>query len=100
MHAKRPLPLFEAQPRPKCPVCGHPTYSRAGIHPQCAQKRADDQRMEAIKAERKAGPDEKKAVSPDEIKSWHKRCPKCRAEVHIRRSECDCGFHFIKRRAE
>lgn len=100
MNAKRPAPLYEIKPRPKCPVCGHPSYSRAGIHPQCAQERADEQRMAIIKAKRKAEPPQKKEVSPDAVKSWHKRCPKCRIEVHIRRSECECGFHFVKRQPE
>jgi hypothetical protein len=100
MNAKRPAPLHEVRPRPNCPICGHPSYSRAGIHPQCAQKQADDQRMQVIKAKQKAGSTQKKAVSPAEIKSWHKRCPKCRIEVHVRRSDCDCGFHFIKRQPE
>ena len=95
MHAKRPLPLFESKPRPLCPVCGQATYSRAGIHPQCAQDRADRERMEIVKSKRNANPQE--AASTGEIKSWHKRCPKCRAEVHMRCASCDCGFQFPKR---
>jgi hypothetical protein len=98
MNAKRPEPLYEAKQRPKCPVCGQTTYSRAGIHPQCAQDRADERRMEVVKAKRKAAAPAKVAVTPDEVKSWHKRCPKCRAEVHMRRSTCDCGFQFVKRK--
>lgn len=97
MNAKRPEPLYEAKSRPVCPVCGTATYSRAGIHPQCAQDRADERRMEKIKANRKANPPKQKPASPDAVKSWHRRCPKCRAEVHIRRSDCDCGHQFVKR---
>lgn len=100
MHAKRPLPLYEAKPRPLCPVCGQATYSRAGIHPQCAQERADKERMEVVKAKRNANAPQAKVAAPAEVKSWHKRCPKCRIEVHVRRSDCDCGFHFIKRQPE
>lgn len=97
MHAKRPIPLYASKPRPLCPVCGQPTYSRAGIHPQCAQERADKERMEEVKAKKNAETQPAKVVSPEEVKSWHKRCPKCRAEVHVRSSSCDCGYHFPKR---
>ncbi len=100
MNAKRPEPLYETKTRPKCPVCGQPTYSRAGIHPQCAQDRADERRMEEVKAKRKAAPPAVKVVSPEAVKSWHKRCPKCRSEVHIRRSHCECGFEFVKRQPQ
>ena len=99
MNAKRPEPLYAAKTRPICPVCGAPSYSRAGIHPQCAQEKADEQRMQEVKAKRKAAPPQKKVVSPEAVKSWHKRCPKCRTEVHIRRSSCDCGFQFGKRQS-
>jgi hypothetical protein len=27
--------------RRHCPVCRHPVYSLAGIHPQCAERQAD-----------------------------------------------------------
>ncbi|MFZ4733680.1 MAG: hypothetical protein ACOYK7_14155 [Pirellulales bacterium] len=27
--------------RPRCPVCGQPTYSRSGAHPQCMQASND-----------------------------------------------------------
>jgi hypothetical protein len=97
MNAKRPEPLYEAKSRPKCPVCGHTTYSRAGIHPQCAQDRADEQRMQAVKAKRNAAPTVEKVLSEESVKSWHKRCPKCKTDVHIRRTHCECGFQFVKR---
>lgn len=97
MHSKRPIPLYVAKPRPLCPVCGQPSYSRAGVHPQCAQDRADKVRMEQVKAKRDSEASTNKTVSPEEVKSWHKRCPKCRAEVHIRCASCECGFHFPKR---
>jgi hypothetical protein len=35
---RKPTPLFTAQKRLACPVCGAPTYSLSGIHPQCACK--------------------------------------------------------------
>lgn len=97
MNPKRPAPLYQAKPRPTCPVCGATTYSKAGIHPQCAQERADENRMREIKAKRKANPPQPTIVSPEAVKSWHRRCPKCRTEVHIRRPDCDCGYQFVKR---
>jgi hypothetical protein len=35
---RKPTPLFTVQKRLACPVCGEPTYSLSGIHPQCACK--------------------------------------------------------------
>jgi hypothetical protein len=36
----QPLPLIGPK---RCPVCGHSAYSAAGIHPQCAVKRVDNE---------------------------------------------------------
>lgn len=38
--------------RLRCPICHHPVYSHAGIHPQCAMRQSDPPRPkgEAIKA--------------------------------------------------
>jgi hypothetical protein len=53
-------PEFFAPPRKTCPICGKVSYSLAGIHPQCAQKRAD----EAIRVKLKAAmPAHAKAVA-------------------------------------
>ena len=35
----RHTPIFDPE-RKRCPVCDHSVYSLAGIHPQCAIKRA------------------------------------------------------------
>jgi hypothetical protein len=35
----RHTPIFDPD-RKRCPVCDHSVYSPAGIHPQCAIKRA------------------------------------------------------------
>ena len=37
----RHAPIIDLN-RKRCPVCNQPVYSLAGIHPQCAVKRADD----------------------------------------------------------
>lgn len=36
-----PVPVAEVAPRPRCPICGMPTYSRSGTHPQCSQAHHD-----------------------------------------------------------
>lgn len=74
-----------------CPVCGQPSYSREGIHPQCAIEQSDAPRQEELaKAKQKAALEKK----PARQKSWNKKCPKCRNEIHVRRKTCDCGFVF------
>jgi hypothetical protein len=42
---RTPPPL--ASTRARCPVCGEAVYSRAGIHPQCAVRRADPPRLKS-----------------------------------------------------
>ncbi len=56
MHHKKPTPLLVPVSKPPrvCPVCGTSSYSRDGIHPQCAQKQADAPRVAKIKAQVKA----------------------------------------------
>lgn len=39
---KKPEIVYFPAVRNFCPVCGKVSYSLAGEHPQCAQKRADD----------------------------------------------------------
>jgi hypothetical protein len=34
-------PKFAGVVRPLCPVCGKPSYSREGVHPQCSMRNAD-----------------------------------------------------------
>lgn len=35
---RKPAPLLAQVVRPHCPVCGKPTYSSSGTHPQCMYK--------------------------------------------------------------
>ena len=54
MSEKKPAALFpERKPR-RCPVCQQPTYSSYGIHPQCAEKQADEPRRLRLAAEKDA----------------------------------------------
>ena len=72
-----------------CPVCGESSYSKDGIHPQCAVQLADESRKEQLHAARKAS----QAGEPKQ-KSWNKQCPQCKSQLHVRRKECDCGHVF------
>ena len=78
-----------------CPVCRKDTYSRGGIHPQCVEKQEDDN-FDAIRRAVKKG--DKKApashVPSFTLKAWHKQCPKCWTQIHVRKMTCDCGFSF------
>lgn len=92
-HKKPKPPLLQAGGTPAryCPVCGARSYSRTGIHPQCAQSEADRPRVERLKAAKSAGQD-KPVVA--ELGTWQRRCGRCRAVVHIRKQVCDCGYAF------
>ncbi|MFK7737976.1 MAG: hypothetical protein AB8B50_18240 [Pirellulaceae bacterium] len=63
MNEKKPTPLSPASKAKRCPVCKEPTYSAAGIHPQCAVKQADEPRRLELVAERKAQSENKKTDS-------------------------------------
>jgi len=73
-----------------CPVCGQSSYSKDGIHPQCAVQLADESRKEILQAARK----EASQSGQNKQKSWNKQCPKCSTQLHVRRKECDCGHVF------
>lgn len=97
--SKKPAPLvMETSPQRKlCPVCGMPAYSREGVHPQCSQQQADAPRMERIKIARQStreGTAAASAADVSELGYWQKACPKCRAQVHVRKMKCDCGHRF------
>ncbi len=47
---KKPDPLYPATTRALCPVCGLPSYSHEGIHPQCAMHVADQIHIDRLKA--------------------------------------------------
>ena len=64
MTTSKPEPLFAQVQRPRCPVCGESVYSRAGIHPQCAQERADAQQKERLKASQRTADE----PGPDDLK--------------------------------
>jgi hypothetical protein len=79
---------------PDCPVCGKTTYSRGGIHPQCASERAD-KIARAARVENAANA-ETVATAAEPRQQWTKQCVRCRQVVPARRAVCDCGFTFMK----
>lgn len=87
---KKPQPLFNSSLRAPCPVCGHVSYSPAGIHPQCAMHAADLIQVTRLKA-RKI---EEAKTAPAQPGRYEKQCPKCRALQHIRKQSCECGHSF------
>jgi endogenous inhibitor of DNA gyrase (YacG/DUF329 family) len=93
---KKPVPLSPApgKSRRRCPVCGTVSYSRYGIHPQCAQRQAEAPRLEQLRAERKAAQLAQATAGPPAGHAWQKRCPQCQAQVANRKSICGCGYTF------
>lgn len=85
-----PLVIVPPPVRNLCPICGKATYSRGGIHPQCAMQQADEPRILRLRTTKKA---DVKVAKPKQ-KSWKKRCPKCGAQLHVRREQCECGHKF------
>src|SRR5437762_13685930 len=83
---KKPQPLYDCAIRPLCPVCGHVSYSSAGIHPQCAMRAADKLQIIRAKSRKSA-----KAKSlPMRPGRYEKQCPSCRVIQHIRKQTCNC----------
>jgi len=101
MLAKKPEPLLvvPAKPRRLCPVCGKASYSAGGTHPQCAEEQADAARVARLKKARKMAQPKAKGANPNALSPWHKRCPKCQIEVHIRKLACKCGYQFSRSQA-
>jgi hypothetical protein len=96
MPHKKPVPLLrvDATPQRLCPVCGAASYSREGIQPQCAERRADAPRMARVKADQEAGERKTKATNSADFNHWRKRCPRCQTHLHIRNMMCGCGYQF------
>jgi hypothetical protein len=72
MSEKKPIVLKFPQAQGNCPVCGKPSYSRAGTHPQCAIAQADalsrDERKKSLAT----------AIKPKR-KTWGRPGPKTQA---------------------
>ena len=90
MSTLKPIPIFARAPVKLCPICGEPSYSRDAIHPQCAVQQADEPRNVRLRKKKK----EQSQAGKLRQKSWEKKCPKCKAQVHVRRGQCGCGHKF------
>ena len=83
----KPEPLIPVLQRPLCPVCGVVSYSRAGVHPQCAMVASDTVQTSRINARKAAQP---KPAAPA-LRRFERICPGCKAVQHVRRRTCECG---------
>jgi hypothetical protein len=91
MSSEEPIVIVPPQPpRNLCPICGKASYSAGGIHPQCAMQQADQPRIVRLRAAKVA---ETKVKKPAR-QTWKKKCPKCGAQLHVRREACACGHKF------
>jgi hypothetical protein len=96
MSVKKPVPITAGASQNLCPVCGKRSYSTAGTHPQCALRQADAERKKQMAAE-KAAVQKPPAKAARQQNNWKKKCPKCDAEVHVRKKICTCGHNFSGR---
>jgi hypothetical protein len=87
------LRVNEGLPR-SCPVCKKATYSREGIHPQCAERERDRARMKQLRDNQRAAKEAHKRANPIPLKPFHRHCPSCSADVPPRVAECSCGYRF------
>lgn len=94
MSEKKPTPILGDRGRKRCPVCGEPSYSAAGVHPQCSAKKADAERSLKLKEERLADEANKTEDKSSGPTRWQKVCPNCQAFLHVRKARCDCGHQF------
>ncbi|MEQ9409075.1 MAG: hypothetical protein RIK87_15170 [Fuerstiella sp.] len=107
MSNKKPIPLFETAPRSNCPVCGETSYSAAGIHPQCAVRRADQERMQrrtfnvvddvVDNADDNAVDDATDELTrpTGSVSPAAAHCPKCDAAQFGPWKCCSCGYVFF-----
>ena len=96
MNHKKPTPIIAEHTKKICPVCGKQSYSAGGIHPQCAVQRADAPRERQLKAAKEAEVKKRSAAKSRPLIWNKKRCPKCGAESHVRKKNCNCGFDFVE----
>lgn len=97
MSERKPQPIIPIREHNRCPVCGEVSYSRAGVHPQCLMRQADERQKSRIKHEKQLAKEEKTAMPASGMAPWQRKCPKCNAVQHVRKSVCGCGYTFITR---
>jgi hypothetical protein len=62
MSEKKPTPILRDVGGVECPICKNRTYSRGGIHPQCAMVQADEPRRLKLAAEKREIAENKQAM--------------------------------------
>jgi hypothetical protein len=91
LNTHKPTPLIIEIGKKVCPVCGRSSYSRDGIHPQCAMRQSDALRRSQLSAPPKP------AAKPQAIADasyWRKCCPVCHRSLHVKKMTCVCGHDF------
>jgi hypothetical protein len=86
----KPVPIVPQLFKKLCPYCGKASYSRDGIHPQCALSQADAPRNERLRESRKLEP----KIDKPRSRLFSKGCPVCGTHVHVRMLDCACGHTF------
>jgi hypothetical protein len=84
-------PLIIELGRKICPVCGKSSYSRYGIHPQCAMRQRDALRRSQLPSPPKPAA---KPLAIADANHWRKVCPVCRRSLHVKKATCVCGHGF------
>ena len=65
---KNPKPLNLEPSRKICPVCGEPSYSREGVHPQCSAAQTDTNRVhEAVPHDVVGTVEQARALTEEEV---------------------------------
>jgi hypothetical protein len=54
--------------------------------------------MERVMADKKVDERKRKAENSLLVRPWHKRCPQCQAQLHLREMTCACGYQFDETR--
>jgi hypothetical protein len=91
---KKPPPLYGALSRALCPICGHVSYSPAGVHPQCAMRACDQVLNDRLKVRKMAAKPKPTRLQPGR---FEKQCPMCGTIQHIRKQDCSCGHSFVSK---
>ena len=65
MNHKNPTPMIQPTGKKLRPVCGKPSYSLEGIHPQCAVEQADAPRRERLRTEKETAVDRQERLAAE-----------------------------------
>ena len=91
MSILKPVTVIPGPDRIFCPICGKATYSRGGIHPQCAMEQADQPRVTRLRNARRT---EAKTEKP-KPHVYKKKCPECNTSSDLRRVGAIADFGSV-----